>query len=754
MRKDGPSSVRWRAALRGKNTLARSARRAIVVIGLAVCGLGLPASATRQPSRPGVLVVLANYLTLEDLLWDTTFSESLARASLGLICPATARGRSPEALHASCAAGAPCGGTAAYTLALNAEEPFEGGTAAEAYARRTGQPWVEQGIVHCGMAAVAAVHRKMVAPPDPWALGDALRKAGIPRYAFGNADSEQHQVRFAAAMLTDAFGLVPFGDVGSGATFPDPAAAAGRTVAFERLTIPVLKALDEGGVVVLEAGDLERIERERGVMTDRAYSRARKAAIAKLSRWLAGIRAADPRAPIFLLSIIAPAAEDGVRDSPGLAVLWPSDERPALLQSNTTRTRGLITTLDVGPSILELAQASKPDSMRGFAATRSLEARPQVVLQRWLETIHLNERYQVPLLIGVGSFAAAAAALSVIFLASRRKTSVAGRLAVGALAVAAWIPPALLVPLDRPAYFYLIPPLLLGGFVLAERCKKNGRFIPLELPSGLLLAAVALSAVGLTDLVKRSVLSGWQMSGLRYYGIGNEFLGCALGAAVVIPLWRLAGAKDPDRHKTPLAIWFTVWALIIGLPFLGANSGGVIAAVATFGLAFRALTGRSVRLRDALASTVAGFFLAFALAVADALMFREAPSHMGQAIRYLASGDSAQILALVHRKLAMNLTLWVRPEARTALALFGLVVVLLTLNREKITSSIRVPGRLGQGILALAYGGMVAALVNDSGAVTLAFMACYALGWWLWDAVTTRTGGLPVMRVSDARTGR
>ncbi|MEJ5298813.1 MAG: hypothetical protein WHZ52_12345, partial [Armatimonadota bacterium] len=492
--------MRRPAALRGKNTLSGPARRAIFVIGLAVCCLGLPAFATPQPSRPGVLVVLANYLTMEDLLWDTAFRESLETASLGLVCPATARGRSPEALHASCAAGAPCAGTAAYTLAFNATEPFEGGTAAEAYARRTGQPWVEQGIVHCGVAAVAAVHRKMVAPPDPWALGDALRKAGVPRYAFGNADSEQQPVRFGAAMLTDAFGLVPAGEVGTGATVPDPAAAAGRTIAFERITIPVLRALDEGGVVLVEAGDLERIERERGVMTDRAYDRARKSAISKLSRWIAGIQAAAPRSPVLLLSIIPPAAEDGVRDSPGLAVLWPSDERTALLQSNTTRTGGLITTLDVGPSILALARVPKPDSMRGFPATRSLETRPEIVLQRWLDTIQLNQRYQVPLLIGVGLFAAAAAVLSVVFLASRRKSSVAGRLAVGTLAVAAWIPPALLVPLDRPAYFYLIAPLLLGGFVLAERWKKNGRFIPLELPSALLLVAVALSAVGLTDL--------------------------------------------------------------------------------------------------------------------------------------------------------------------------------------------------------------------------------------------------------------
>ena len=746
--------MRWPAALRGKNTLSAPARRAIVVIGLALCCLSLPASATPQPSRTGVLVVLANYLTLDDLLWDASFRESLQTASLGLICPATAMGRSPETLHASCAAGAPCAGTAAYTLAFNATEPFEGGTAAEAYARRTGQPWVEQGIVHCGMAAVAAVHRKMVAPPDPWALGDALRKAGVPRYAFGNADSEQQPVRFGAAMLTDAFGLVPAGDVGAGATLPDPAAAAGRTIAFERITIPVLRALDQGGVVLVEAGDLERIERERGVMTDRAYDRARKAAISKLSRWIAGIRAADPSSPVFLLSIIPPAAEDGVRDSPGLAALWSSDQRTALLQSNTTRTSGLITTLDVGPSILELVQVPKPDSMRGFAATRSLEARPEIVLKRWLDTIQLNERYQVPLLIGVGLFAAAAAVLSVVFLASRRKSSVAGRLAVGALAVAAWIPPALLVPLDRPAYFYFIAPLLLAGFVLAERLKKNGQFIPLELPSALLLIAVALSAVGLTDLVKRSILSGWQMSGFRYYGIGNEFLGCALGAAVVIPLWRLAGGKDAARYRTPLAIWFTVWALIIGLPFLGANSGGVIAAVVTFGLAYRALTGRAVRLRDALGLTVAGFCVAFGIALADALVFRESPSHMGQAIRSLVGGDPAQILAVVQRKLVMNFTLWVRPEARIPLALFGLVVVLLILNREKLASSIRVAGRLGQGILALGYGGIVAALVNDSGAVTLAFMACYAMGWWLWDAVTTRTGGLPVMRVSDARAGR
>lgn len=745
--------MRRPAAVRGKVTLAGRIAAIVFAIGLAAGWLCPELRAARPPSREGLLIILANYLTLDDLLQNPVFSESLETASLGLVCPATARGRSPEALHASCAAGAPCAGAASYPLAFNASEAFEGGNAAEAYARRTGQPWVEAGIVHCGMAGVAAAHRKMAAPPDPWALGEALRKAGIPRYAFGNADSEDTPARFGAALLTDGLGLVPAGDVSSSSTVPEPSAAAGRATAFERITLPVLKALEAGAVVVVEAGDLERIERERPVMTDRAYEQARKSATAALARWAAGLRLMAPRVPVLLLSIVPPAAEDGIRDTPGLVVLWSSDARPALLQSNTTRTPGLVSTLDVGPSMLELARVARPVSMRGYAATRVLEARPDVTLRRWLETIQMNERYQAPVLIGVGLFAAAAAVLGVLFLASRRESAITGRLAVAALAGAAWIPPALLIPLDRPASVYLIAPLLLAGFVLAERLKKEGRFVPLELPSLLLLAGVALSAFGATDLVKRSVLSCWQMSGMRYYGIGNEFLGCVLGAAVAIPLWRLA-SRDSRPFRTALAGWFVFWTLVIGLPFLGANSGGVVAAVATFGLAYRAITGRPVRPRDAVVLTMAGLLLVFAIAVADALLFRDAPSHMGQAVRSLTQGDPARTVALLQRKLTMNITLLTRPESRIPLLLFGLVATLLIVNRRALASQVRMQGRLGQGMLALVYGGIVALLVNDSGAATLAFIVCYALGWWLWDAVTSRTGGLPVMRISDARAGR
>jgi hypothetical protein len=102
----------------------------------------------------------------------------------------------------------------------------------------------------------------------------------------------------------------------------------------------------------------------------------------------------------------------------------------------------------------------------------------------------------------------------------------------------------------------------------------------------------------------------------------------------------------------------------------------------------------------------------------------------------------------------MNITLLTRPESRIPLLLFGLVATLLIVNRRALASQVRMQGRLGQGMLALVYGGIVALLVNDSGAATLAFIVCYALGWWLWDAVTSRTGGLPVMRISDARAGR
>ncbi len=748
-RKEWRSFVRRPAGLPVRAAPAAPIAHALLLVCLAFVLSG-PARAAAPPSRTGVLVVLANYLTLDDLLWDISFREALGSASMGLVCPAAARGRSPEALHASCAAGAPCAGSSAYTLAFNATEPFEGGTAAEAYARRTGQPWVEQGIVHCGMAAVLAAQRRMAAPPDPWALGDALRRAGVPRFAFGNADLEGEPLRFGAALLTDAFGLVPAGDVGSSTAKPEPGSAGGRTTDFARLTGRVLEALDAGAVVVLEAGDLARIERERGLMSERAYDRARKSAVARLARWLDAIRAAEPRASVILLSIVPPAADDGLRDSPGLAVLWTPDGRPALLQSNTTRTAGLLTTLDVGPSILELASTPRPDAMGGFAATRSLEPDPAKRLRRWTDTIRLNERCQTPVLVGLGLVAALAAAVSVLFLSGGRKAARIGSLAVASLAVAAWIPPALLVPLDRPAVFLLIAPAILTGFIVAERFRAGGRFLPLELPTIVLLTGVALSAMGAAELVKRSPLSAWQMSGLRYYGIGNEFLGCVIAAAVLIPLWRLADAPVKP-FRTHLAVWFTFWTLVIGLPFLGANSGGVVAAVTAFGLAYRALNGKPVRLRDAAALFLAGMCLVFGLAVFDALAFRDAPSHMGQAVQSLLEGEPGQIAALLQRKMTMNLTLWVRPETRVPLLLFGAVAVLLAVNRRRLASSVRIPGRLGQGLLGLAYGGLVAAFVNDSGAVTLAFIASYALGWWLWDAVTARTGGLPVMRISDAR---
>ncbi len=228
-------------------------------------------------------------------------------------------------------------------------------------------------------------------------------------------------------------------------------------------------------------------------------------------------------------------------------------------------------------------------------------------------------------------------------------------------------------------------------------------------------------------------------------------MGCIIGGASAIVLWRYGNSND-EPPLGLLAAWFAFWVIIIGLPSLGANAGGTIASTATFVLVVRAIKGQKIKLPDIAMAAAAGVAVAIAFAAFDALTSGSTPSHMGMAAKGIERGNLGFISSIISRKLAMNIAMWSRPGTRAALAIFGAVIVYWVMNREKMLAIVRIPPKMTQGILAMASGGIIALLFNDSGIVTMAFMAAYVAEWWLWDAVTLKAGGLPRLRTRNART--
>jgi hypothetical protein len=84
--------------------------------------------------------------------------------------------------------------------------------------------------------------------------------------------------------------------------------------------------------------------------------------------------------------------------------------------------------------------------------------------------------------------------------------------------------------------------------------------------------------------------------------------------------------------------------LAIGLPQLGANSGGALTATVAFTILIVSLEGNTIRARHILLAFALGLIVTFTLAALDFTRGAETRSHMGEAV---AAGQAHGIGALI-----------------------------------------------------------------------------------------------------------
>jgi hypothetical protein len=195
------------------------------------------------------------------------------------------------------------------------------------------------------------------------------------------------------------------------------------------------------------------------------------------------------------------------------------------------------------------------------------------------------------------------------------------------------------------------------------------------------------------------LLSASTLTGIRFYGIGNEWLGLLLGAAIVslVPGW--------------LGI---LVVCAVGLPYFGADAGGTLAATTAFAVLYLAKhksgwKGWHVAAGFGLALVVTGAFAAL-----DRLQPDAARSHVGAA---LATGETptglSRLTDLILRKIAMNGSLFLSPW--TLLTIVVMVAIGFGLRRMTLPPSPALSRLRSTIIPAALSGAVVAFLFNDGG---------------------------------------
>jgi hypothetical protein len=314
------------------------------------------------------------------------------------------------------------------------------------------------------------------------------------------------------------------------------------------------------------------------------------------------------------------------------------------LATRTTRRPGLVTGLDVAPTVLRFVGAPVPAAVRGAPITRAGRRDPAALdrLRARLEAI-AGRRWPA-----IDAFLLAWLGLLVLGGAARRGRGVRAMLRVGGLA-ALWTPStALLAGALAPTRPVELAVVVGGAFLLAAACDRTIPWprAPLGPAAVMVVAYVADLGLG-SPLISASILGPNPIAGSRFYGVGNELeaaLPIVLFAGLAAALARRAPGAREVRAFAAVGLAFTA---LIAWGRLGADVGAVFTIGGGTTAGALALRGRVTRRTAILACAVPVVSL---VALAGLDLVTRAGGHFTGTV--LDAGSLGDVAGTIGRKLA------------------------------------------------------------------------------------------------------
>ncbi len=222
------------------------------------------------------------------------------------------------------------------------------------------------------------------------------------------------------------------------------------------------------------------------------------------------------------------------------------------------------------------------------------------------------------------------------------------------------------------------------------------------------------------QLISLSPLGYDIISGARFYGLGNEYMGILIGAVCIgsgaaCELWGKKGKLGSIWFIFPI---FVLCTLVLAHPELGANVGGTISILAAFA-SFVTLNWQvKICLRHIIMAGVvtAGFLII--LFLFDYSRPVDNQSHMGLTISLIQQNGLKEFFLIAKRKIEMNIrlfryTIWTRVFLLTLLSIVLLVFRPVGIFRVVVDKN----SFFIKGLVSGVIGCITALFVNDSGIV-------------------------------------
>jgi hypothetical protein len=612
---------------------------------------------------------------------------------------------------------------------FDAPEPFEEGSAREAMARRAGIPVAdipESSVVCLAQPAIVARNEGLLFDAEPGALAEALGAANVHAAVVGNADQAEPTgtagyARTVGLALAEPTGVVAGGRVSQQLLERDPAAPFGVRAASAAYADAFREQWRDDSVVVVEASDLVRFDAYRQFVAADERAALRN----ELLQWfdaLVGEMLAEVDPQRDGVMIVGPAHMGGTARLT-MATLQAPGVEPGLMRSAYTRHTGIVSIVDVAPTILDLFGIERPDAMEGRPFEVGGSGGDFEDRIDWLIETDEAARFRDRMITGVTTFYVTTTILLALFalVAFVRYRRALTTVQIVALSLLGFLPATYLAGLfpfhdwGAIAYwaFILVVGVALGlvAWFTTNRMGITTLIVALGIVVGVLVIDVVLGArlQFNTSLGYSPTVAG------RFAGIGN--LAYAQLAAGTLLLAGLVAARVGGRRGAWIAVALLGTAVVVdGAPFFGSDVGGVLSMVPAYAYTATVLLGWKVRRRAVTLYGLAALVLIGLFAAYDASRPEDDQTHLGRLVHTTTDGGWDAFATVVERKLAANFDVLFSSVWTVMLpVVLGLVAYLVYRSPGRLRGIVeRIPPLRAalQGLVVLAVLGFA---LNDSG---------------------------------------
>ena len=382
------------------------------------------------------------------------------------------------------------------------------------------------------------------------------------------------------------------------------------------------------------------------------------------------------------------------------------------LTSASTRRTGVVSDLDVAPSVLAFLGLDREVEWESIEVVEGLP--PFELHERYLA----QRRMYVPMGTAAALYAGGVGLLAIAGLA------LGGRVPVRVRRAAAWgclsipaLATALLAAGHLPELTYAaaVPFVaivtVLGTMALSPLERRDPAWVPAGIGVGVLAFFVLEGILGWSAALT-PLLGGSQLDGGRFSGLPNVFVGLLVGASLYVA--QRLGTSEGVALIAGIG-------LFAGLPYLGSNLGGAVSLFAAAGMWLAVRERERLGLWKAVGAVAAMTVIGTgAILLAHALA--PTPTHVTRFEE--ATGGLAGVWDTFVDRLRVGFDLIARNPA-AVIPILGLPIALMVVRRPPVAigSSLERRPAWRDAVLVTLLAGIVAYLANDSGpaAAGLAF---------------------------------